>query len=362
MHVLDQDGYRCRLCGHALTTESHARLDSNVILSVLIPVHDESDQIAQNLSLIHSEASKTGLPMEMIVVDDGSTDGTWQVLEKLAEQLPGLKALQLSRNFGKEAAICAGLAYSSGKACIVIDSDLQHPPELIPEMVRLWRDEHWDIVEGIKRTRGTEPLINKIGARFFYRALSRLSGYDLYGSSDFKLLDRKVIDAWLDMRERNTFFRGMITWLGYRRKQVSFSVPSRRLTQSRWSFFGLFKLAVIAITAFSSLPLQAVTLLGGLFLLCAILFSGYALLLYFTGLALPGFTTVIILEMLIGGVLMISLGIIGTYIAQIYQEVKYRPRYVVSETLAAHEDEKGSRDLGNNQTQTAVALSNQSAG
>ena len=170
MHVLDQDGYRCRLCGQALPTESHARLDSNVILSVLIPVHDESDQIAQNLSLIHSEASKTGLPMEMIVVDDGSTDGTWQVLEKLAEQLPGLKALQLSRNFGKEAAICAGLAYSGGKACIVIDSDLQHPPEVIPEMVRLWRDEHWDIVEGIKRTRGTEPLINKL-VRVFFIAL-----------------------------------------------------------------------------------------------------------------------------------------------------------------------------------------------
>jgi polyisoprenyl-phosphate glycosyltransferase len=359
MHALDQVGYRCRLCGHALTTESRPRLDNNIILSVLIPVHNESDQIAQNLSLIHSEGSKTGLPMEMIVVDDGSTDDTWQVLQKLAEQLPGLKLVRFSRNFGKEAAICAGLAYSSGKACIVIDADLQHPPELIPEMVSLWRDEHWDIVEGIKRTRGSEPLINKIGARFFYRTLSRLSGYDLYGSSDFKLLDRKVIDAWLDMRERNTFFRGMITWLGYRRKQVTFSVPRRRLTQSRWSFFGLFRLAIIAITAFSSLPLQAVTLLGGIFLLCAILFSGYALLLYFTGLALPGFTTVIILEMVIGGVLMISLGIIGTYIAQIYQEVKYRPRYVVSETLAAHKDEKGSRDLGITHAHTAVALANE---
>jgi glycosyltransferase involved in cell wall biosynthesis len=361
MHAHDQDGYRCRLCGHPLTTESHARLDRNVILSLLIPVHDESDQIAENLSLIHSEASKTGLPMEMIVVDDGSTDGTWQVLEKLAEQFPGIKALQLSRNFGKEAAICAGLAYSSGKACIVIDSDLQHPPELIPEMVRLWREEHWDIVEGIKRTRGTEPLINKIGARFFYRTLSRLSGYDLYGSSDFKLLDRKVIDAWLDMRERNTFFRGMITWLGYRRKQVSFSVPRRQLTQSRWSFFGLFRLAVIAITAFSSLPLQAVTLLGGVFLLCAILFSGYALLLYFTGLALPGFTTVIILEMLIGGVLMISLGIIGTYIAQIYQEVKYRPRYVVARALMGAAAERVAQAPENERAQTVAALASKSS-
>src|SRR6266513_6070081 len=360
MHALGQNSWTCRLCGQPLATESPQHLKSDVVFSVVIPVHNESDQIAQNLSLIHSEASKTGLPMEMIAIDDGSTDNTWQALEKMAEQMPELKALRFSRNFGKEAAICAGLAYSCGKACIVIDSDLQHPPELIPEMAHLWREVHWDIVEGIKRTGGTEPLINKIGARFFYRTLSRLSGYDLYGSSDFKLLDRKVIDAWLDMRERNTFFRGMITWLGYRRRQITFSVPRRRLTQSRWSFFGLFRLAVIAITAFSSLPLHVVTVLGGMFLLGAAVFSGYALLLYFAGLAFPGFTTVIILELVIGGVLMISLGIIGTYIAQIYQEVKYRPRYVVAETLAIRGDDKLSVGPENTRTEGMSKLRSKS--
>ena len=340
MHLSDQHAYRCRLCGQPLTTAAAGRLASNSVLSVVIPVHNESDEIAHNLSLIQQGVLKTGMPMEIIVVDDGSTDSTWKQLERLAAQMPELKALQFTRNFGKEAAICAGLAHSSGQACIVIDSDLQHPPELIPEMVRLWREEHWDIVEGIKKTRGTEPLINRIGARFFYRTLSGLSGYNLYGSSDFKLLDRKVIEAWLDMRERNTFFRGMISWLGYRRQQIIFSVPKRRLTQSRWSFFSLFRLAVIAITAFSSLPLQAVTILGGLFLLGAITFSIYVLVMYFLGLAFPGFTTVIVLELLIGGVLMISLGIIGTYIAQIYQEVKYRPRYVVAQTLSSYPGEK----------------------
>lgn len=361
MHALGQNGWHCRLCGQPLATESPQRLESNAIFSVVIPVHNESDQIAENLSLIHAEASKTGLPMEMILIDDGSTDSTWQALEKLAEQMPELKALRFSRNFGKEAAICAGLAYSNGQACIVIDSDLQHPPELIPEMVRLWRQERWDIVEGIKKTRGSESLINRIGARFFYRTLSGLSGYNLYGSSDFKLLDRKVIDAWLDMRERNTFFRGMISWLGYRRNQITFSVPSRRLTQSRWSFLGLFRLAVIAITAFSSLPLQAVTILGGLFILCAILFSGYALVMYFAGLAFPGFTTVIILELLIGGVLMISLGIIGTYIAQIYQEVKYRPRYIVAETLMSDGDGKALHSSENAVTQATSTLASKSS-
>src|SRR5499427_9617445 len=362
MDVLDQNGWQCRFCGHPLTTEPRARGDSNVILSVLIPVHNEGDQIADNLSLIHEEALKTGLPMEIIAIDDGSTDKTWHVLQSMVERVPGLKALRFSRNFGKEAAICAGLAYSSGQACIVIDSDLQHPPELIKEMVRLWREERWDIVEGIKKTRGTESLINRIGARFFYRSLSGLSGYNLHGSSDFKLLDRKVIDAWLDMRERNTFFRGMVTWLGYRRKQITFSVPRRRLTQSRWSFFGLFRLAINAITAFSSLPLQAVTILGGLFLLCAIVFSTYALIMYFAGLAFPGFTTVIILELLIGGVLMVSLGIIGTYIAQIYQEVKYRPRYVVAETLTSNMDDKLSDAATATQPQVAATLAGKSSG
>ena len=356
MHALGQNDWHCRLCGQPLATESAQRPENDVVFSVVIPVHNETDQIAQNLLLIHAEASKTGLAMEMVAIDDGSTDRTWQALQKLAEQMPELKALRFSRNFGKEAAICAGLAYSSGQACIVIDSDLQHPPELIPEMVRLWRQEHWDIVEGIKKTRGSEPLINRIGARFFYRTLSGLSGYNLYGSSDFKLLDRKVIDAWLDMRERNTFFRGMVSWLGYRRNQITFSVPRRRLTQSRWSFLGLFRLAVIAITAFSSLPLQAVTILGGLFLVCAMLFSAYALVMYFLGLAFPGFTTVIVLELLIGGVLMISLGIIGTYIAQIYQEVKYRPRYVVAETLGSHGDEKLLRAPKNMRTEATPTL------
>jgi polyisoprenyl-phosphate glycosyltransferase len=333
MRFSDESGERCALCGRPLTPERAAPDQSDVVLSVVIPVHNEADQITQNLGSISAEATKAGLPLEIIVIDDGSNDATWQVLTTMGREMPQLKALRLSRNFGKESAICAGLAQSRGQACVVIDSDLQHPPEVIPEMVRLWREEHWDIVEGVKKTRGAEPFVNRLGARFFYRTLSGLSGYDLYGSSDFKLLDRKVIDAWLDMRERNTFFRGMVRWLGFRRTQLAFAVPKRRLTRSRWSFFGLLRLAVIGITAFSSLPLQAVTFLGGIFLLSAILFSVYALVLYFTGLALAGFTTVIILELTIGGVLMISLGIIGTYIAQIYQEVKYRPRYVIAERL-----------------------------
>ena len=347
MGFSDEFGERCALCGQPVAPGRSRHGEGDAVLSVVIPVHNEADQITQNIAAIYAEAAKSAVPVEIVAVDDGSTDTTWPALVAVGREMPQLQALRLSRNFGKEAAICAGLACSHGEACIVMDSDLQHPPEVIPEMVRLWKDEGWAIVEGVKKSRGAEPLINRLGARFFYRTLSGLSGYDLYGSSDFKLLDRKVIDAWLDMRERNTFFRGMISWLGFRRKQITFSVPKRRVTQSRWSLFGLFRLAVIGLTSFSSLPLQVVTLLGGVFLLCAILFSIYSLVMYFTGLALAGFTTVIILELTIGGLLMISLGIIGTYIAQIYQEVKYRPRYVIAEKLEnrAGQPKRGSEEV-----------------
>jgi dolichol-phosphate mannosyltransferase len=239
----------------------------------------------------------------------------------------------LTRNFGKEAAISAGLAASHGRACLVIDADLQHPPDLIPQMVRLWREEGWEVVEGIKSSRGRERQVNRWGAWVFYTLLSRLSGYHFLGASDFKLLDRKVVAAWQQMQERNTFFRGMIRWMGFRRIEVPFDVPERLDSMSRWSFFGLVRLAMIALTAFSSLPLQVVTILGSFFLGCSFFFALYALALYFAGKALPGFTTIILLELIIGGVLMVSLGIIGTYVARIYDEAKHRPRYLVASRL-----------------------------
>ncbi|MGI8955445.1 MAG: glycosyltransferase family 2 protein [Chthoniobacterales bacterium] len=298
-----------------------------------MPAFNEGGQIAKNLLTIRNYLSLATAAAEIIVVDDGSFDNTWHDLDVLQATIPEMTGIRLSRNFGKEAAISAGLNASCGRACLVMDSDLQHPPELIPEMIRLWREEGWDVVEGLKTTRGRESFLNRCGAWLFYNLLSRLSGYHLSGASDFKLLDRKVVVAWQEMQERNTFFRGMISWLGYTRKQVPFHVPERKDGTSRWSLLTLFRLAAMAITAFSSLPLQVITLLGGVFLLCSFLLGSYALVLYFRGLALPGFTTVILLELIIGGVLMISLGIIGTYLARIYEEAKHRPRYLIASTL-----------------------------
>jgi len=273
----------------------------------------------------------TSVAFDIIVVDDGSSDRTWAVLTALTQQMPELHAIRLSRNFGKEGAIAAGLDAAHGDAVVILDADLQHPPTLIPEMVRLWQSEGWDVVEAVKAHRGRESRLQRATARTFYRAARSLTGYDLQDASDFKLLDKRVVDAWQRFGERATFFRGLVAWLGFRRTQVFFEVPPRAEGGSRWSIAGLAGLAIHAVTSFSSLPLQLVTLLGVLTLLMAVVVAVQALRLYYQGLALPGFTTVILLQLIIGGFLMVSLGIIGTYIARIYDEVKARPRYVVQE-------------------------------
>lgn len=323
---------RCPCCGARTSAGSAAA--PTTALSIVIPIFNEAEQIGYNLQTIRSHCIETGLSFELLAIDDGSVDDTWQALSELGTTIPELSAIRLSRNFGKEAAICAGLSSATGRACIVIDSDLQHPPQMIPAMVRLWQNEGWQVVEAKKVTRGKEPLANRLGAKFFYRTISYLSGFPLDGASDFQLLDRRVVTAYLEMQERNTFFRGMSKWLGYRRVQLPFEVPERLLGKSRFSLIGLTRLASVALTAFSSLPLQIVSVLGGLFLIGSFFLTIDSLWMYFSGRARAGFTTVILLQLMIGGVLMLSLGIIGTYLGRVYDETKARPRFVIADTLS----------------------------
>ncbi len=308
------------------------------LISVVLPVYQEAEQIAANLVVIRNHLLSTGFPFEIVVADDGSRDGTWKELRRAAEEVPELVAVRLSRNFGKEAAICAGLDRARGDACIIMDADLQHPPDLIPEMIRLWHEEGWEIVNGVKQRRGRESFAYKMSASLFYKSLNALAGHDLRGASDFKLLDRAVVSAWHRLGEHSTFFRGIVSWLGFSCTDVPFDVAPRTAGHTRWSFLRLVRLAIGAITSFSALPLQVVTLLGGLVLVAAVGLGTEALYLYYRGVAVPGFTTVILLQLIIGGFLMVSLGIIGTYIAQIYEEVKRRPRYLVREVVAGAED------------------------
>jgi glycosyltransferase involved in cell wall biosynthesis len=302
-------------------------------LSAIIPAFNEESALGSTLDALRTHLATTNQPFEILVVDDGSTDRTWEVLATQRGRTPELAAIRLSRNFGKEAAIAAGIEHARGDACIILDADLQHPPSLIPEMVRLWTDEQWDVVEAVKSDRGRETFVQRSIVRTFYRAAASLTGYDLQDASDFKLLDRRVVHEWRRFGERATFFRGLVAWLGFRRTRVYFDVPPRHAGRSQWSLAGLTGLAVHAITSFSAVPLQLVTVLGAIMLLLAAAVGIQALRLWVSGLALPGFTTVILLQLTIGGLLMISLGIIGTYIARIYDEVKARPRYVIRETL-----------------------------
>ncbi|MBK5242884.1 glycosyltransferase family 2 protein [Clostridium sp.] len=307
-------------------------------ITVVIPVYNEENQIYENISVIKKCLEETAIEFMILLVDDGSTDGTWSRLKMISEEIPCIKALRLSRNFGKEAALCAGLEAVEGDGCIIMDADLQHPPTLIPEMIRLWKDEGYEVVEGVKDLRGNESIIKKVGANLFYKILSKLSGFNMQQSSDFKLLDKKVVLAWRSMNERSTFFRGMSAWVGYNRISIPFNVGIRTKGASKWSVFNLCALAVKAITSFSSFPLYIVTFMGVFFLAGALLLGMQTLYMKLMGIALSGFTTVILLLLIIGSCLMISLGVIGTYIARIYEEVKYRPRYIVADETKSSED------------------------
>lgn len=302
-------------------------------ISLIVPAYQEERLIGSSLREIRVRAIETGEPFEIVVVDDGSSDGTWGAIQRAREDVPEIVALRLSRNFGKEGAIAAGLDAATGDACIVLDADLQHPPALIPQMVRLWRQEAWDVVEAVKADRGQESWSHRFVTRTFYRTAGWLTGHELQDASDFKLLDRRVVDEWKRLGERVTFFRGLVSWLGFRRTQIRFEVPPREGGGSKWSVSGLTRLAVHAVTSFSALPLQIVTVLGLITLLVAAAIGVQAVRLWYIGQAMPGFTTVILLQLMIGGFLMMSLGIIGTYIARIYDEVKGRPRYVVRDVV-----------------------------
>lgn len=304
-------------------------------MSVVIPAHCEEQQLPLVVAAVHEELEGTGESFEIVVVDDGSTDGTWAVLQSLCSDYPVLRGVRLSRNFGKEAALSAGLDEASGEAVIVMDADLQHPPSLIPEMLEAWADGEVDVVDAVKDARGDEPLTAALGARVFYALSSWLSGYDLRGSTDFKLLDRRVVETWRRLGERSLFFRGMVPWMGFTRVEIPFQVSGRTGGESSFSWLALLGLAATAVTAFSSFPLRVVTLGGLAFLVGAALLAVQTLVNWATGQDVSGFATVILLQLIIGSAVMIALGVIGEYVARIYEEVKARPRYIASDRCGA---------------------------
>jgi len=307
------------------------------LLSVLIPAYNEELNVERAYYTISDILKNAEIDNEIIFIDDGSKDGTYRKIRELADKESNISGLHFSRNFGKEAAISAGLASASGDCAVVIDCDLQHPPEKIVEMYRFWQDGY-EIVEGIKKSRGNESIIHGWAAKSFYSIISSVVGFDMTNASDFKLLDRKVIDILNRIPERKGFFRAISYWVGYNKATVEFDVKDRTKGKSKWSTKELIKYAVSNISAYSTAPMQIVTVLGILMLIITCIFGVWALIDKIIGRAIEGMTTVIIITIFIGSIIMISLGIIGYYVARIYEEIKGRPKYIVSASCKSKKD------------------------
>ena len=299
------------------------------LLSIVLPSYNEEQNIARTSKVLSALLEKEQIDYELIFISDGSRDRTYEEIQKACKENPRIKGAEFSRNFGKEASIFAGLSLACGNAVIVMDCDLQHPPEVIPKMWALWQ-EGYEVVEGIKLSRGKESLAHKLSAGLFYKIMSKLIKMDMNASSDYKLLDRKVVDVLLELPEKNTFFRALTFWAGFRTTSVEYEVQERMYGQSKWSFWSLMTYAISNATSFSTLPLQLVTIMGMISILFSVILAIQTMVRYLCGTAVEGFTTVILLILIIGGFIMLSLGIIGHYIARIYEEVKGRPKYIIS--------------------------------
>ena len=306
------------------------------MLSVVLPSYNEEEMVPVAARTVHELLVAEGIDHELLFVDDGSRDATWQRIREAAASVPAVRGVHFSRNFGKEAAIFAGLSKARGDCVAVIDCDLQHPPEKLVEMYRLW-EQGFEVVEGVKADRGKESVMHRFAAKTFYAIISRATGIDMSRASDFKLLDRKAVNVILTMREKRAFFRALSSWVGFRTTEVSYEVRERTAGESKWSTWSLMKYAVSNITAFTAMPLHLVTVFGVLTLLISVVLGIIALAQKIAGTALGGFTTVIILLLFLGSLIMISLGIIGYYVGNIYEEIKDRPRYIIADTCGEKE-------------------------
>ena len=297
------------------------------MISIVIPVFNEGNAVKQNINTIIKYAPEE---YEIILVDDGSKDDTWMKIKELSEENKNIVGVRFSRNFGKESALMAGLAHTSGEAVITMDSDLQHPPECIPELIAKWK-EGYKIVEARKAKRIKESIFYRMSAGLFYKTLKKLSGLDMANSSDYKIMDRVVVDKINQFKEGQLFFRGIVDWVGFDKYTLEIEFKEREIGKTKFRFSSLFKLALNAITSFSSSLLYLTAVIGSIFFIAAIVLGIQTIINKFMGGALEGFTTIILLQLIIGSLVMFCLAIIGIYIGKIYEETKGRPQYIVSE-------------------------------
>jgi dolichol-phosphate mannosyltransferase len=311
-------------------TNRHGVDRSAQSLSVIIPLFNEESSIGATLPpLIEYCKTLDVESFKIITVDDGSSDDTIKNLHAIAADYAQVKILSFNRNFGKEAAINAGLQHSNADISVVMDGDGQHPKELIEQMLSLWQAGS-DVVAACKSERGGESLASRLFANGFYWLFNLLTGIDVKNLSDFMLLDRAVVVQYCGLPERQRFFRGMITWMGFTTSRVYFQVPDRQDGKSSWSKLKLFRFASTAISGFSSKPLHLISVIAFIYTIGAIIIASIAIYAKITGTAVTGFSTVIILILLTGALIMFGLGLLGLYIEQIFEEQKRRPSYLIN--------------------------------
>jgi dolichol-phosphate mannosyltransferase len=300
--------------------------------SVVVPVYDEAECLAELYGRVRQVLTELGEPWELLLVDDGSTDGSTAAIRALAAADERVVPVVFSRNFGHQLAVTAGLDRSRGQAVVVMDADLQDPPEVIPELVERWR-EGAAVVSAVRTEREGESRFKLFTARIFYRLISRITDVDITpDAGDFRLLDRRVVDALGDMRERHRFLRGMAAWVGFPMAEVSYARPARFAGHTKYPLRKMVRLALSAITGFSYVPLQLATLLGFVVAALAVLAVPVVIVLRVLGVpGLSGQATVLVAVLFLGGVQLLSIGLLGEYVGRISDEVKRRPLYVVDE-------------------------------
>ena len=299
------------------------------LVSVCAPMFNE--QATARVFYERVTAAMADHPFELVIVDDGSSDGTGAALAELAADDDRVKIVTLSRNFGHQTAITAAMDHAEGDVVVMIDADLQDPPELITTMIEKW-SEGCDVVYAARRRRVGESKFKLATARMFYRLLSHIADIEVqYESGDFRLLDRRAVDALLSMRERNRYLRGMTVWVGFTQIAVPYDRDARYAGETKYTLRRMIRFSLDAIASFSHAPLQLATLVGFLFAVTAFICIPIAVGLRIAGDFIPGFATAIIVVLLLGGIQLMAIGVIGEYVGRIYDEVKRRPLYVVAE-------------------------------
>lgn len=303
------------------------------MISLVIPFYNEAANVPALFARIEALFAGRGEEYEVICVDDGSRDDTFDRLLERRRANPRVKLLRFSRNFGKEKAVTAGLRHVRGEAAVILDADLQHPPELIPEMIERWR-EGYQMVYAMRQSEGREGIVRTLAAKAYYWAFSRIADLSLpRGAGDFRLLDRRVVEALNSLPERTRFMKGLFAWVGFRHIGVPFTPPPRLAGESGWSLRQLWRFALDGVTAFSTLPLRVWSLLGGAVAAASLLYGGYlAVRALAFGVEVPGYASLMVASLFIGGVQLIGLGVLGEYLGRVFDEVKQRPLYLVSES------------------------------